>query len=145
MSTENAQAQTAAATVAAPVVKIKVTVSSIQDDLKQGLSRDDIKAKYGLSADQLKAVFQHEKLKGLKTRKTGLATVEIIDDTEDSPIRIRKPRKEKAEAVVSEGNAVQEAAAAQTTEVAQEQAAAQAAPQSTPVVDEPVKTTTGVW
>lgn len=60
--------------------QIQVTVSGILEDLQNGLTRNEIKEKYSLSANQLKQVFQHEKLKGRKTKKQE-AQVLVIDDT----------------------------------------------------------------
>jgi len=73
MSNENGAAQAA---------KVQLTVSGIQGDLKNGLTRAQIQAKYGLSNKDLKGVFTHPKLKGLKT-KPAPAFV-LTDDTVDS-------------------------------------------------------------
>ena len=65
--------------------QIQVTVSGILEDLQNGLTRNEIKEKYSLSANQLKQVFQHEKLKGRKTKKQE-AQVLVIDDTVETTV-----------------------------------------------------------
>ena len=61
--------------------KVQLTVSGIKADLNQGLSRPEIQAKYGLSTRDLKSLFSHPKLKGLKTKP--VPQFELIDDEED--------------------------------------------------------------
>jgi hypothetical protein len=60
--------------------QVQLTVSGVQNDLNNGLSRLMIQAKYNLSGKDLKALFSNPKLKGLKT-KTAPGFV-LIDDTE---------------------------------------------------------------
>lgn len=84
--------------------KIKLTIAGILADLKAGLDRKQIKAKYGLSSIDLKRVFQHDKLKGRKV--SPLPNFELIDDTTD----------DTAEA--SEGNGQQATASAAVSNVA---------------------------
>jgi len=59
--------------------KVQLTVSGIQADLNNGLSREEIRLKYGLTGKDLKGVFSHPKLKGLKT-KVG-PQYNLVDDT----------------------------------------------------------------
>lgn len=75
MSTENKDA----VTKEAPVLKI----SSIQQDLKDGLTRADIAEKYGITKSELSRHFQHPKLKGLKTITKPVNAFRLLDDTED--------------------------------------------------------------
>jgi hypothetical protein len=62
--------------------QVQLTVSSVQNDLSNGLSRPMIQAKYNLSGKDLKALFSHPKLKGLKTKVA--PSFVLIDDTDDS-------------------------------------------------------------
>lgn len=60
-------------------VQVKLTVTGVQADLNNGLTREMIKAKYGLTTKDLKDLFAHPKLKGLKTKpKPGFI---LVDDT----------------------------------------------------------------
>ena len=61
--------------------KTQITVSGIQADLNNGLTRVEIQAKYSLSGRDMKTLFAHPKLKGLKTKPA--PSFELIDDTED--------------------------------------------------------------
>ena len=62
--------------------KVQLTVSGIQEDLNSGLTRAQIQEKYGLTNRDLKSVFTHPKLKGLKTKPA--PQFELTDDTEDT-------------------------------------------------------------
>jgi len=62
--------------------KVQLTVSGIQEDLNNGLTRAEIQAKYGLSGRDMKSVFSHPKLKGLKTKPAPQFV--LTDDTEDT-------------------------------------------------------------
>lgn len=59
--------------------QVQLTVSGVQNDLKNGLSRPMIQAKYNLSSKDLKDLFSHPSLKGLKT-KVAPGFI-LIDDT----------------------------------------------------------------
>jgi hypothetical protein len=72
MSNENSAAQPA---------KVQLTVSGIQADLNNGLTRAAIQAKYSLTGKDLKGLFSHPKLKGLKTKPA--PAFELVDDTPD--------------------------------------------------------------
>jgi hypothetical protein len=48
--------------------KTQITVSGIKVDLANGLTRPQIQAKYNLTGKDLKDLFSHPKLKGLKTK-----------------------------------------------------------------------------
>ncbi len=87
--------------------KVEITISSVRADLKAGLSRDQIGAKYGLNRANTIRLFKHEKLKGFKTFKTAanIATtakipVEIVDDMPDEQPKAKKvaPAKKAAPA-----------------------------------------------
>lgn len=89
MSTENGNSAAAPkeAAAAAPVVKKDIKISEILELLQKGYVRtikqdksgknESIQAYYGLTGAGVKAVFDHPKLKG---RKTKVVSVNIIDD-----------------------------------------------------------------
>jgi len=56
-----------------------LTVTGIQRDLNNGLTRPQIQAKYNLSGKDLKELFSHPKLKGLKTKVA--PSFKLVDDT----------------------------------------------------------------
>lgn len=62
---------------------ITITVSGVLNDLKNGLSREEIGAKYGLNKSQVKDLFQHPKLKNKKTIKVKSPAFILEDDTEE--------------------------------------------------------------
>ncbi len=62
---------------------IKLTVSSILDDLNNGLTRDDIRTKYKMSPKDIKELFKHPKLKNKKTKTVYVPGFELEDDTEN--------------------------------------------------------------
>ena len=57
-----------------------VTLSSVLEDLKNGMSRKDINAKYELNPIDIKKLWSHEKLKNKKPAKY-VSELELIDDT----------------------------------------------------------------
>lgn len=59
--------------------KVQLTVSGILADLDEGLTRDQIKDKYGLSHRDMTELFKHESLKNKKPRKPFGFT--LVDDT----------------------------------------------------------------
>lgn len=63
---------------------MQIKVSEILNDLTNGLTRADIKAKYNLSTAQMKSIFSHPKLKGRKTKQV-TQPIELVDDMEVSP------------------------------------------------------------
>jgi hypothetical protein len=63
---------------------ITLTITGIQQDLKDGLTRKAIAEKYGISQTELKIHMKHPKLKGRKTIKPKVMISELQDDTQDS-------------------------------------------------------------
>lgn len=57
--------------------KKTVTLSEIKTDIENGLTRPEIKNKYGLTGQDMKNIFSHPKLKGVKAKKTSII---FIDD-----------------------------------------------------------------
>jgi hypothetical protein len=94
MSNENTAAQPA---------KVQLTVSGIQADLNNGLTRAAIQAKYSLTGKDLKGLFSHPKLKGLKTKPA--PAFELVDDTPDVEVEAAPIVEEvEVEAVTPEIN-----------------------------------------
>lgn len=59
----------------------QISISAILEDLKNGMSRKDINAKYAFNPLEEKAVWKHEKLKNKKPAKYVL-DVELVDDVQ---------------------------------------------------------------
>lgn len=76
--TTNAQAETK--------VKPKISILGVQEDLANGLTREQIGQKYGISKAATSRLFKNEKLKGLKTKLPREEAFDIIDDAPE-----RKP------------------------------------------------------
>jgi len=60
------------------VLTISQLVSHIKDD---GMSRDEIRKKYGLTIAEAKEIFSHPKLKGIRVKKQRVMRIQLIDDT----------------------------------------------------------------
>ena len=62
----------------------QLTISQLIKHLKQdGMTRDDIRKKYGLTIAEAKDIFSHPKLKGLRVKRYKTVRVMLIDDTQD--------------------------------------------------------------
>lgn len=59
--------------------KTKITISSLLEDMKQGLVRSEIQKKYSLSGKEISDIFKHPALKGKKASKS--ASYILVDDT----------------------------------------------------------------
>ena len=62
----------------------QITVSQIVEDLENGRDRKAIKFKYGLTAEELKMIFEHPKLKGMRVKKSKVMRFTLVDDTVDA-------------------------------------------------------------
>ena len=60
------------------VLTISQLVSHIKDD---GMSRDEIRKKYGLTLAEAKEIFTHPKLKGIRVKRQRVMRIQLIDDT----------------------------------------------------------------
>jgi len=60
------------------VLTISQLVSHIKDD---GMSRDDIRKKYGMTIAEAKEIFSHPKIKGIRVKKQRVMRIQLIDDT----------------------------------------------------------------
>ena len=59
-----------------------ITVSSVLEDLENGLGRPLIKTKYNLTVDELKVLFEHPALKGRRPKRaTKKISFVLVDDT----------------------------------------------------------------
>jgi len=62
----------------------QLTISQLIKHLKEdGMTRDDIRKKYGLTIAEAKDIFSHPKLKGLRVKTYKTIRVTLIDDTQD--------------------------------------------------------------
>lgn len=64
------------------VEKKQISVNGILGMLADGRTREEIAGELSLSKAELRAVFQHSKLKNKKTKVNHLSAIELIDDTE---------------------------------------------------------------
>jgi hypothetical protein len=63
-----------------------LTISQLVSHIKEdGMSRDEIRKKYGLTIAEAKAIFSHPKLKGIRVKKQKVVRVQLIDDTAVAP------------------------------------------------------------
>lgn len=69
---------------------IKITISSVLNDLANSMTREEIRDKYSLTNTQLKQLFQHPQLKGRKTKQVNVF-FELIDDVTESNNEISVP------------------------------------------------------
>ena len=63
----------------------QLTITQLIKHLKEdGMSRDDIRKKYGLTIAEAKDIFSHPTLKGLRVKRYKTIRVTLIDDTQDT-------------------------------------------------------------
>jgi hypothetical protein len=67
------------------VLTISQLVSHIKDD---GMSRDEIRKKYGLTIAEAKEIFSHPKLKGIRVKRQRVMRVQLIDDTASTQVTL---------------------------------------------------------
>jgi len=77
------QTTTNATEVAVPEKKA-ITVSQVQQDLKDGLDRKAIGAKYSLKPFEVAKMFQHPKLKNKKVIKPKELSFDLVDDVKSA-------------------------------------------------------------
>ena len=59
-----------------------LTISSLIAHIKEdGMSRDEIRKKYGLTIAEAKEIFSHPKLKGISVKRQRVMRIQLIDDT----------------------------------------------------------------
>ncbi len=59
------------------VLTISTLISHIKDD---GMSRDDIRKKYGMTIAEAKEIFSHPQLKGIRIKKQRVMRIQLVDD-----------------------------------------------------------------
>lgn len=69
------------------VLTISQLVSHIKDD---GMSRDEIRKKYGLTIAEAKQIFSHPKLKGIRVKKQRVMRIQLIDDTAPTQMTLQQ-------------------------------------------------------
>ena len=60
------------------VLTISTLISHIKDD---GMSRDEIRKKYGMTIAEAKEIFSHPKLKGIRVKRQRVMRIQLVDDT----------------------------------------------------------------
>ena len=63
-------------------LKISDIIKHIKDD---GMSRDDIRKKYGMTIAEAKVIFAHPKIKGIRVKRQRVMRIQLIDDTVETP------------------------------------------------------------
>ena len=63
-------------------LKISDIIKHIKDD---GMSRDDIRKKYGMTIAEAKVIFGHPKIKGIRVKRQRVMRIQLIDDTVETP------------------------------------------------------------
>lgn len=77
---------------------ISQLVSHIKDD---GMSRDDIRKKYGLTIAEAKEIFSHPKLKGIRVKRQKVQRIQLIDDTAPAQVTLEQSIAESMQSMVS--------------------------------------------
>ena len=67
------------------VLTISQLISHIKDD---GMSRDEIRKKYGLTIAEAKEIFSHPKLKGIRVKRQRVMRIQLIDDTAPAQVNL---------------------------------------------------------
>lgn len=86
------------------VLTISSLISHIKDD---GMSRDDIRKKYGMTIAEAKEIFSHPKLKGIRVKKQRVMRIQLVDDTantDPNQTSIPMPEPTKLEELEREAN-----------------------------------------
>ena len=94
---------------------IKITVSSVLEDLKNGYTRTtgekyylgegkSIQEKYTLNKSQVKDLFDHPKLKGKKTIAVKAPAFILIDDEEEAEVEINHEPQESDNTDITDSN-----------------------------------------
>ena len=76
------------------VLTISSLISHIKDD---GMSRDDIRKKYGLTIAEAKEIFSHPKLKGIRVKRQRVMRIQLIDDTAPTQVTLQQSIAEVTE------------------------------------------------
>lgn len=77
---------------------ISQLVAHIKDD---GMSRDDIRKKYGLTIAEAKEIFSHPKLKGIRVKRQKVQRIQLIDDTKPVQVTLEQSIADSMQSMVS--------------------------------------------
>ena len=66
---------------------ISTLISHIKDD---GMSRDEIRKKYGMTIAEAKQIFSHPKLKGIRVKKQRVMRIQLVDDTANTQMTLQE-------------------------------------------------------
>lgn len=69
------------------VLTISQLISHIKDD---GMSRDDIRKKYGMTIAEAKEIFSHPKLKGIRIKRQRVMRIQLVDDTAPTQVTLQQ-------------------------------------------------------
>jgi len=69
------------------VLTISQLISHIKDD---GMSRDEIRKKYGMTIAEAKEIFSHPKLKGIRVKKQRVMRIQLVDDTATNQVTLEQ-------------------------------------------------------
>ena len=69
------------------VLTISSLISHIKDD---GMSRDEIRKKYGMTIAEAKEIFSHPKLKGIRVKKQRVMRIQLVDDTAPTQMTLQQ-------------------------------------------------------
>ena len=73
------------------VLTISTLIAHIKDD---GMSRDDIRKKYGMTIAEAKEIFSHPKIKGIRVKRQRVMRIQLIDDTAPQQITLEESIQE---------------------------------------------------
>lgn len=66
-----------------------LTISQLKSHIKDdGMSRDEIRKKYGLTIAEAKEIFSHPKLKGIRVKKQRVMRIQLVDDTVSTQVTL---------------------------------------------------------
>ena len=66
-----------------------LTISQLKSHIKDdGMSRDEIRKKYGLTIAEAKEIFSHPKLKGIRVKRQRVMRIQLIDDTAPAQVNL---------------------------------------------------------
>jgi hypothetical protein len=68
-----------------------LTISQLQAHIKEdGMSRDEIRKKYGMTIAEAKEIFSHPKLKGIRIKKQKVVRIQLVDDTAPTQMTLQQ-------------------------------------------------------
>lgn len=68
-----------------------LTISQLKSHIKDdGMSRDEIRKKYGMTIAEAKQIFSHPKLKGIRVKKQRVMRIQLVDDTATNQVTLEQ-------------------------------------------------------